>query len=125
MPPWLDSAEEVAALVTAVIVAIGAVVAALVTAIAGVIAVYRAKIKPMLSGTQQAAQQAAYELRANHGSSTRDAINRTEKNIDHLIHELRDMRTEQRTDRDAGNRAHSEIFRRMRQLETPMEDTRP
>lgn len=47
--------------------------------------------------------------------------------MSYLVQELRDMRAEQRADRSDGNRAHSEIFHRLRSLETPspLEDTRP
>lgn len=125
MPPWLDSAEEVAAVATAVVVAVGAVVATFVTAIAGVVAVWRSKVKPLLTETKHSADRAAEQLVNNHGSSTRDAIDRIEMTMGLTAADVREIRADQRTDREAASRAHSEIFRRIRALETPMEDTRP
>lgn len=125
MPPWLDSAEEVAAVATAVVVAVGAVAVTFVTAIAGVVAVWRAKVKPLLTETKDSAHRAAEQLENNHGSSTRDAIDRIEMTMSLTAADVREIRADQRTDRDTASRAHSEIFRRIRALETPMEDTRP
>lgn len=125
MPPWLDSAEEVAAVATAVVVAVGAVAVTFVTAIAGVVAVWRAKVKPLLTETKDSAYRAAEQLENNHGSSTRDAIDRIEMTMSLTAADVREIRADQRTDRDTASRAHSEIFRRIRALETPMEDTRP
>jgi hypothetical protein len=125
MPPWLDSAEEVAAVATAVVVAVGAVAATFFTALAGVWAVWRAKIKPLLTETKHSANRAAEQLVNNHGSSTRDAIDRIEMIMSLTAADVREIRADQRTDRETASRAHSEIFRRIRALETPMEDTRP
>lgn len=125
MPPWLESPEGVAAFIAALLGLLATIGVGIIGAVAAVMVAWRSKLKPLLMGTQQAAQSAAHELKANHGSSTRDAVNRTEMTVNRLAEDLREMRTEQRSDREAGNRAHSEIFRRLRSIESPMEDTRP
>lgn len=129
MPPWLDSAEEVAAVATAVVVAVGAVVTAVVTAVAGVYAVWRSKVKPLLTKTEQAASHAAEQLTPNHGSTVRDAVRRTEEAVARLDRNtnqrIADLRADVREYSDQNDRAHSELFRRVRGLESPMEDTRP
>jgi hypothetical protein len=107
------------------VVAVGAVAATFFTALAGVWAVWRAKIKPLLTETKHSANRAAEQLVNNHGSSTRDAIDRIEMIMSLTAADVREIRADQRTDRETASRAHSEIFRRIRALETPMEDTRP
>ena len=128
MPPWLDSAEEVAAVATAVVVAVGAIVAAFITASAGVYAVWRSKVKPLLTRTEVAASHAAEQLTPNHGSTVRDAVRRTEAAVGRL-----DLNTNQRIGDlhalmgrhiDQNDRAHSEIFKRLHQIESPPEETR-
>lgn len=118
MPPWIDSPEEVGAILTGVVVVVGSLAATVLAALGGVYAVWRSKIKPLLAGTQAAASSAAEQLQTNHGSSMRDAVNRIE-------HHILDIRADQRNDRITSERARAEIFRRIRALETPGEDTRP
>lgn len=124
MPPWLDSAEDVAALATAVIVAVGLVVSAVVAAAAGVIAVWQAKVKPLLTSTQTAAEVAAHESRPNSGKSMRDAIDQQAESIDQQGDLLVEILAMMRTRDDKSDRAHSEIFRRINTLES-RKDTRP
>ena len=125
MPPALDTPEEVAAMLAALLGVLGVVGAGIIAALAAVIAAWRAKIKPLLTDTKRSADRAAEQLITNHGSSTRDAIDRIELTMSLTAADVREIRADQRTDRDAASRAHAEIFRRLRALETPMEDTRP
>ena len=125
MPPALDTPEEVAAMLAALLSVLGAVAVGIIGVIATVIAAWRAKVKPLLTETKQSANRAAEQLTNNHGSSTRDAIDRIEMTMSLTAADVREIRADQRTDRDAASRAHAEIFRRIRALETPMEDTRP
>lgn len=125
MPPALDTPEEVAAMLAMLLGVLGVVGAGIIAALAAVLAAWRAKIKPLLTDAKDAAEVAANQLQNNSGSSTRDAIDRTERMTGHLLDEVRDLRAEQRSDRTSAERAHSEIFRRLRSLETPYEDPRP
>lgn len=125
MPPWLDSPEEVGIAIGALFGVLGAVGVGAVGLVAAVVSAWRSKVKPLLVGTQRSAAVAAFELRNNHGSSTRDAVDRIERSTRDLRADIRDMRRELVEDRSAGNRAHSEIFRRLHSLESPPEDTGP
>ena len=125
MPPWLDSPEEAGALLVAVLGVLATVGVGIIGACAAVYAAWRAKIKPLLTSTQDSAKKAASQLTNNHGSSTRDAIDRIELTMSLTAADVRELRADQRVARDDASRAHSEIFRRIRALETPMEDTRP
>lgn len=104
---------------------LGVVAVGIIGTIAAVVAAWRAKVKPLLADTQQAAERAAFQLTNNHGSSTRDAIDRMEVTMSLTAADVREIRADQRVARDDASRAHSEIFRRIRALETPLEDTRP
>lgn len=112
-------------MITAVLGGLAVVAVGIVGLLAAVIAAWRSKVKPLLEGTQRSAAVAAFELRNNHGSSTRDAVDRIERSTRDLRGDLRDMRRDLSDDRSAGNRAHSEIFRRLHSLESPPEDTGP
>lgn len=129
MPPWLDSAEEVAAIATAVVVAIGAVLTAVLGVAGALIAVWRTKVKPLLTRTEEAASHAAEQLTPNHGSTVRDSVGRMEQTLDRLDRttntRIGDLNGLMVRYIDQNDRAHSEIFRRLNQLESPMEDTRP
>ena len=98
MPPWLDSAEEVGALVVLVGTTLGMVAAALVTAAAGVVAAWRSKLKPLLTDTRRAATAAAEQLTPNHGSSVRDALTRIETTVDRLDRSVSARLAEVRSD---------------------------
>lgn len=140
MPPWLDTPEEAGAVLVAVLGVLGTIGAAIVAATAAVIVagvkVWRSKIKPLLTETQVAATHAADQLTPNHGStvrdavrSTRDAVRRTEEAVARLDRNtnqrIGDLRADVGRYTDQNDRAHSEIFKRIRGLESPMEDTRP
>lgn len=124
MPPALDTPEEVAAMLAALLGVLGVIGVGIIGTIAAIIAAWRTKLKPLLTDTQDAAERAAFQLTNNHGSSTRDAIDRMELTISLTAADVREIRSDQRVARDDASRAHSEIFRRIRALETPMEDTR-
>lgn len=89
MPPWLDSAEEVGIMVGGAIAILTALAVAILTALAAVIAAWRAKIKPLLTTTQEAASTAADQLTPNHGSSIRDAVGRIESKVIELHADMR------------------------------------
>lgn len=129
MPPWLDSAEEVGAVIVAVLAVLGTIAAAALAALGVVIAAWRSKIKPLLTSTATAAETAADQLTPNHGSSARDALGRIERAQDELRRDLTqrlvDVRADMRSDREQHHRDHSNIFRRLNHLESPLEDTRP
>lgn len=129
MPPALDTTEEVAAMLAAVLGVLGVLAAGILTAFAGVLAVWRAKVKPLLTSTQVAASHAADQLTPNHGSTVRDSVRRTEEAVGRLDRNTNQRLTDIRADLgrhiDANDRAHAEIFRRLNYLETPLEDTRP
>lgn len=132
MPPWLDTPEEAATILASVLGVLGTIGAAIVAAVAVVIVagvkVWRSKIKPLLTETQQAATHAADQLTPNHGSTVRDAVRRIEETVDRLDRttnqRLGDLRRDVSRYTDQNDRAHSEIFKRLRGLETPNEDTR-
>lgn len=124
MPPALDTPEEVAAMLAALLGVLGVIAAGIIGTIAAIIAAWRTKLKPLLTDTQDAAERAAFQLTNNHGSSTRDAIDRMELTISLTAADVREIRSDQRVARDDASRAHAEIFRRIRALETPVEDTR-
>lgn len=133
MPPWLNTPEEVGAVIVGVLGVLATIGAAVLAAVAGVIAagvqVWRTKIKPMLADTQQSASHAAEQLTPNHGSTVQDAVRRTEAAVARLDRNtnqrLGDLRADVGRYTDQNDRAHSEIFKRLRGLESPMEDTRP
>lgn len=129
MPPWLDSAEEVGAVIVAVLSVLGAIGVGIVGTVAAVIAAWRSKIKPLLLQTQQDASTAADQLTPNHGSSARDSLGRIELTLDRVARDLSRQVGEIRQDmgrhETVSDRQHSELFRRVNQLESPMEDTRP
>lgn len=129
MPPALDTPEEVAAMLAAVLGVLGVVAAGIIGVVATVIAAWRAKVKPLLTSTQSAASHAAEQLTPNHGSTVRDAVRRTEEAVARLDRNtnqrIADLRADLREYSDQNDRAHSELFRRVRGLESPMEDTRP
>lgn len=132
MPPWLNTPEEAGAILVAVLGVLATVGAGIITAAAVVIVagikVWRSKIKPLLTETQQAATHAADQLTPNHGSTVRDAVRRTEAAVGRLDlntnQRLADIRADVGRYTDQNDRAHSEIFKRLRGLESPMEDTR-
>lgn len=133
MPPWLDTPEEAGAILVAVLGVLATVGAGIVAAAAAVIVagikVWRSKLKPLLTETQQAATHAADQLTPNHGSTVRDAVRRTEEAVARLDRNtnqrIADLRGDVGRYTDQNDRAHSEIFKRLRGLESPMEDTRP
>lgn len=129
MPPWLDSAEEVGAVIVAVLAVLGTIAAAGLAALGVVIAAWRSKVKPLLTTTATAAETAADQLTPNHGSSARDALGRIERAQEELRRELTerlgDVRADMRSDREQHRRDHDSIFTRLRVLESPPEDTRP
>lgn len=133
MPPWLDTPEEVGAVLVSVLGVLGTIGAGIVMSAAGVLVVgvkvWRSKAKPVLTSTQTAAETAADQLTPNHGSSARDSLGRIELAVDRVSRDLSRQVGEIRQDMTSHNewsdRQHSELFRRMNQLESPMEDTRP
>ena len=118
MPPWLDTPGELGVVIGAVLTAGAAVIAAMLGAAAVILAAWRAKLAPLLHSTADHAQVAAEAVSANHGSSLRDAVVRLEASMAGLTVDLRDMRGEARDDRRQSDRAHSEIFKRLRALES-------
>lgn len=133
MPPSLDTPEEVGAMLVAVLGVLGTIGAGIVMSVAGVLVaavkVWRSKVKPVLTSTQAAAETAADQLTPNHGSSARDSLSRIETMVSRLDttmnQRITDIRADVRAHVDHSDRAHSEIFKRLRQIETPSEDTRP
>lgn len=128
MPPWLNDPESVAAFVAALLGLLATIGVAIVGACGAVMMAWQSKIKPLLTGTQAAAQHAAEQLTPNHGSTVRDAVRRTEAAVGRL-----DLNTNQRIGDlhalmgrhiDQNDRAHSEIFKRLHQIESPPEETR-
>ena len=129
MPPWLDTPEEVGAILVAVLGVLATIGVGIVGACAAVYAAWRAKLKPLLTKTHEAAETAADQLTPNHGSSARDSLGRIERTLDRVARDLSrqvgEIRQDMTRHNDHSDRAHSEIFRRLRQIETPSEDTRP
>lgn len=129
MPPWLDSPEEVGAVIVAVLAVLGTVAVAVIGALAAVIAAWRSKVKPLLTSTQTYAETAADQLTPNHGSSARDSLGRIERSLDEVRRDLSqrmaDVRADMRSDREQHHRDHNNIFHRLHALESPPEDTRP
>lgn len=129
MPPWLDSPEEVGAVIVAVLAVLGTVGVAVIGALAALIAAWRSKVKPLLTSTHAAAETAADQLTPNHGSSARDSLGRIEASLDEVRRDLSqrmaDVRADMRSDREQHQRDHNNIFHRLRVLESPPEDTRP
>lgn len=113
MPPALDTPEEVAAMLAALLGVLGVVGAGIITTVAGVVVAWRAKIKPLLTDTKDAAEHAATQLTPNHGSSAKDSLARLEVNLDRMERTLSqrivDLRADVRTDRDATNRRLSHL----------------
>lgn len=122
MPPALDTPEEVAAIVAAVLAVLGVAGAGVVGVVAAIVAAWNSKVRPLLADTQNAAHVAAHELRNNSGGSTRDAVDRIETVARELRGDVRDLRHELSDDRTAGNRTHSELFRRLHALESPIQE---
>ncbi len=130
MPPTLDTPEEVAAMLAALLGVLGVVGAGIITAVAGLVVAWRAKIKPLLTETKDAAEHAATQLTPNHGSSAKDSLARIERAVSDMDRNnnqrFADLRADMRTEREATDRKHSEIFRRLHALESPpREDTIP
>lgn len=129
MPPALDTPEEVAAMLAALLGVLGVLAAGIIGVVATVIAAWRAKVKPLLTSTQTAASHAAEQLTPNHGSTVRDSVGRMESTLDRLdrsmSRQLGEIRADMGRQQQHNDRQHSEIFRRIHALETPMEDTRP
>lgn len=101
----------------AVLTAGAAIVSALLGAVAVIVGAWRAKLAPLLHSTADHAQTAAEAVSANHGSSLRDAVVRLEASMAGVAGDVRDIRTEARENRAQSDRAHSEIFHRLRSLE--------
>ncbi|WP_087485753.1 hypothetical protein [Brachybacterium massiliense] len=129
MPPWLTDPEGVAAFVAALLALLVTIAGGLLAAIAAIVAVWRAKVKPLLTDTSKAARTAADQLTPNHGSSARDSLGRIENTLDRLdrsmSRQIGEIRADMNRTTQHNDRQHSEIFRRLHALETPMEDTRP
>ena len=133
MPPWLDSPEEVGAILVAVLGVLGTIGAGIVMAVAGVLVaavkVWRSKVKPVLTSTQAAAETAADQLTPNHGSSARDSLGRIERTLDRVARDLSrqvgEIRQDMTRHETVSERQHAELFRRVNHLESPSEDTRP
>lgn len=128
MPPWLSDPEAVAGFIAALFALLAAVVTGLGGLIAAGVYVWRTKFKPILTSTRTAAESAAEQLTPNHGSSARDSLGRIENTVDRLDRSmnqrLTEVRADLRTHVEHSDRQHSEIFRRMHTLESPMEDPR-
>lgn len=103
--------------------------AGVIGVIAAVIAAWRAKVKPLLTETRTAASTAADQLTPNHGSSARDSLGRIEQTLDRfdlsINRQLGEIRADMTRHNEWSDRQHSELFRRVNHLESPMEDTRP
>ena len=133
MPPWLDTPEEVGAILVAVLGVLGTIGAGIVMSVAGVLVaaakVWRSKVKPVLTRTQAAAETAADQLTPNHGSSARDSLGRIERTLDRVARDLSrqvgEIRQDMTRHETVSERQHAELFRRVNHLESPMEDTRP
>lgn len=129
MPPWLTDPESVAAFVAALLGLVATIITGLLAVVAAVVTVWRAKIKPLLTSTQQAANTAADQLTPNHGSSARDSLGRIEHTLDRLDRsfnrQIGEIRADMTRHNEWSDRQHSELFRRVNHLESPMEDTRP
>lgn len=125
MPPSVDTPDEIATVIVAVIVALGTIVGGIAAAVALGVAWWRAHIGPLLKGTAADAARARAEVSANHGSSMRDAVTRVEATVAGLAVDVRDLRVELRDERVSGDATHSEIFRRLRGLESPEPKDRP
>lgn len=129
MPPALDTPEEVAAMLAALLGVLSIVAVGIIGAVAAIIAAWRTKLKPMLAQTQQAAETAADQLTPNHGSSARDSLGRIENSLDRLDRamnrQIGEIRADMTRHNEWSDRQHSELFRRVHHLESPMEDTRP
>lgn len=98
------------------ITTIGAILSAIVVMVGGLLAaalfVWRTKIKPELQATRADAKVAAHEVMPNSGKSLRDAIDRQGRLLVEMSASLRE-------DRAAGERTHSEIFKRLHEIESP------
>lgn len=129
MPPWLTDPESVAAFIAALLGLLTTIGVGVLGSAAAVFVAWRSKIKPLLSGTQTAAKHAAEQLTPNHGSSARDSLGRIEATLDRvdrsLNRQIGEVRADMRTHIDTNDRQHSELFRRVNHIESPMEDTRP
>lgn len=132
MPPWLDSPEEVGAVLVGVLGALATIGVAVVGTVAAVIAAYRAKIKPLLTGTRSAAEAAAHQLQNNSGSSTRDAVDRIERAATESLRlaqqnsrDVRYLRGDVANWQNHNNSVHEDHGTRLRSLETPHERTLP
>ncbi|MFB9620628.1 hypothetical protein [Brooklawnia cerclae] len=83
-----------------------------------------AETQVMLAEVRANAQTAAHELQHNSGSSTKDAVARTEQLVAGIAEDVRQFRREMETERiarqtldDSTRRTNSEIFRRLGDLE--------
>lgn len=129
MPPWLDTPEEAGAILVAVLGVLATVGVGIIGAIAALYAAWRTKVKPLLTRTHNAAETAADQLTPNHGSSARDSLGRIEMTLDRVARDLSwqvgEIRTDMTRHNEWSDRQHSELFRRVNRIESPMEDTRP
>lgn len=129
VPPWLDSPEEVGAVLVAVLGVLATIGVGIVGACAAVYAAWRAKLKPLLTKTHEAAETAADQLTPNHGSSARDSLGRIERTLDRVARDLSrqvgEIRQDMTRHETVSERQHAELFRRVNHLESPSEDTRP
>lgn len=129
VPPWLDTPEEAGAILVAVLGVLATIGVGIVGACAAVYAAWRAKLKPLLTKTHEAAETAADQLTPNHGSSARDSLGRIERTLDRfdrsINRQLGEIRADMTRHSEWSDRQHSELFRRVNHLESPMEDTRP
>nr|DAL28234.1 MAG TPA_asm: Protein of unknown function (DUF2746) [Caudoviricetes sp.] len=130
MPPYLDTPEELGTLILAVVTALGALTVGTLGVIATVLVAWRTKVRPLLIESRDEAATAAQQLRNNSGSSTRDAIDRTETLATEIrdgingvrtetLGEVRALRGEVGQLRDTSERTHAEVFKRLGALETP------
>lgn len=121
MPPSLDTPDEIATVIVAVIVALGTITGGIVAAVALGVAWWRSHIGPLIRGAADDLAVARAQVSPNHGSSMSDALGRVETAVQGLTIDLRELRSDAREDRKASDRAHSEIFHRLRSLESPPE----
>lgn len=107
MPSFIDSPEEIAAIITLVIVAIGSVIVTLITTLGSIIAAawafYHKQLAPILNETRNYASRTAHEVTENHGTSMKDAMLRFETKLDRMD--------------EKHTITHREIFRRLYNLE--------
>lgn len=118
MPPALDTPEEVAAMLGALLGLLATFAVGLFGALAIAYAAWAKKLKPLLTETREAARSAAHELTNNSGGSTRDAVYRIETIALELREDNRQVRREIENHRDYADRNLSEIFRRIYALES-------